>query len=125
MRADTMSTRKELTRKYKETPRPMGVYRIRNTINGKSLIGAARDVPAKLNSHRAQLRMNAHRNPELQRDWDTHGPDAFVFETLDLLKPSDEPGYDPTRDLRVLEELWVQKLQPFGEHGYNKPGRPG
>ena len=119
-----MSSRKELIRQYKETPRPMGVYRICNTRTGKSLIGAARDVPARLNRHRAQLGMKLHCNAELQRDWDTHGPDAFVFETLDLLKPPDEPGYDPTDDLRVLEDLWIQKLQPFGENAYNKPGRP-
>ena len=25
-------------REYKETPRPMGVYRVRNTVNGKSLV---------------------------------------------------------------------------------------
>jgi len=118
-----MPDRKELIRQYKETPRPMGVYCIRNSANGKALVGASRDVPGKLNSHRAQLRMKSHRNQQLQQDWDDFGPDAFVFETLDLLDPSDKPSYDPTEDLKVLEDLWLQKLQPFGDKGYNREGR--
>jgi hypothetical protein len=116
-----MADRKELIRQYKQTPRPMGVYCVRNLANGKALIGVARDVPGKLNSHRAQLRMQAHRNAALQADWNTFGSDAFAFETLDLLAPSPIPGYDPGDDLRTLEELWLQKLQPFGERGYNHP----
>ncbi|MBX3024242.1 GIY-YIG nuclease family protein [bacterium] len=102
----------------------MGVYCVRNTVNGKALVGVARDVPGKLNSHRAQLRMRAHRNPALQRDWDAFGADAFVFEALDLLTPTATPGYDPTDDLRLLEELWLEKLRPWDERGYNPPPRP-
>ena len=119
-----MTDRRTLIRQYKETPRPMGAYCVRNTVNGKALVGVARDVPGKLNSHRAQLRMHSHRNPALQQDWDAFGADAFAFETLDLLAPADAPGYDPTDDLRVLEDLWLDKLQPFGERGYNAPPRP-
>jgi hypothetical protein len=33
--------RKELIRQYKETPRPMGVYRVRNAQSGRSLVGAS------------------------------------------------------------------------------------
>jgi len=119
-----MTDRKALIRQYKETPRPMGAYCVRNVVNGKSFIGVARDVPGKLNGHRAQLRMHSHRNAELQQDWDAFGSEAFAFEVLDLLKPSEEPGYDPGDDLRVLEQLWLDKLQPFGERGYNAPPRP-
>ena len=118
-----MTDRKELIRKYKETPRPMGVYRIRNNANGKALVGSSRDITGKLNSHRAQLRMKVHRNEQLQQEWEEFGPDAFAFETLDLLEPSEEPSYDPTEDLRVLEDLWLQKLQPFGDRGYNRKSR--
>jgi len=102
--------RKEIIRKYKETPRPMGVYRVLNKTNGKTLLGTSRDLPAVLNRHRAQLRLNGHRNREMQRDWNEMGPDAFEFEILDTLSPSDSPDYDPKDDLRQLEELWVEKL---------------
>src|SRR5262245_43488811 len=54
-----------------------------------------------------------HENRELQKDWNEFGSDAFEFETLDLLKPSTEPGYDPNRDHRELEQLWIEKLSPI------------
>ena len=65
-----------------------------------------------LNRHRAQLGLGAHPNRKLQNDWNTLGPEAFDFAILDTLFPSDVPGYDPTDDLRALEELWIEKLAP-------------
>jgi hypothetical protein len=111
--------RKALVPDYKNTPRPMGVFRVRNTVNGKAFIGTARDLPGILNSQRAQLRMGSHMNRGLQRDWNEMGPDAFEFEVLDTLEPRDAPGYDPRDDLRALEALWLDRLQPYGERGYH------
>ena len=110
--------RKALIRKYKETPRQMGVYRISSTANGKALIAASRDLPAALNRHRAQLRMGVHPNRQLQADWNAFGDDAFSFETLDTLPPSDQPDYDPTDDLETLKKLWLKEASPSGEPGY-------
>ena len=62
--------RKEMVRQYKETPRPAGVFRVRHTPTGRTLIGSSADAPAMLNRIRAQLRMKGHPNRELQRDWD-------------------------------------------------------
>ncbi len=115
--------RKTRIREYKETPRPMGVYRVRNTVSGKSLIGSSVNLPAILNRHRAQLAMGLHANRALQKDWDEFGPQVFEFETLDTLKPPDQPGCDPSHDLRVLEEMWLEKLSPFNERGYTGDGR--
>jgi hypothetical protein len=97
----------------------MGVYRVRNTVNGKSFIGTARDLPGVLNSQRFQLSMGSHKNRALQQDWNDLGPDAFAFEVLDPLDPQDTPGYNPADDLRALEQLWLERLQPFGERGYH------
>jgi hypothetical protein len=99
----------------------MGVYRVRNTVTGKSLVGSSVDLPAMLNRQRAQLKMGAHSNRALQKDWSELGAEAFEFEILDTLKPPDQPGYDPTDDLRILEEMWLEKLSPFDERGYNAP----
>ena len=116
--------KKALIREYKESQRPMGVYQIRNTVNGKLLVGVSVDLPSILNRHRAELRMGGHRNLELQKDWAEFGPEAFEFEVLDTLTPPERPDYDPSDDLRALEELWLDKLSPFGGRGYNaKPKR--
>ena len=108
--------RKELIRKYKETPRPAGVYRVQHAPSGRALLGSSPDAPAMLNRIRAQLRMGGHPSRELQRDWESDGPDAFSFEVLDVLTPSESPDYDPTDDLRMLEELWLEKLGPLGTY---------
>lgn len=115
-----MNRKKELSRAYRETRRPMGVFRVRNTTDDRSLVGRSVDLPAILNRERAQLRLGAHRNVELQRDWNALGPDAFAFEVLDTLTPPDRPDYDPAEDLRVLEALWLERLEPYGERGYTR-----
>ena len=115
-----MTDRKELIRAYKEAPKPMGVVCIRNTVNGKSLVEATRNIPALFNRYRATLKFGAHTNKELAADWKTHGEQAFAFEVLDTLEPPDHPDYDPTTDLRVLQDLWLEKLQPFAPRGYNR-----
>jgi hypothetical protein len=116
--------RKALIREYKQGHRPMGVYGIRNTANGKVLVGAGKELPTQLNSHRARLGLGMHENAALQQDWNALGPKAFEFEILDTLAPSTEPDHDSTEDLRVLEKLWLEKLSPFGGRGYNPEPRP-
>lgn len=112
--------RKALIREYKERPRSMGVYQVRNRVDGKVLVGASVDLPAILNRNRAALRLRSHTNRALQNDWNTLGPDAFAFEVLDTLELPDDPDYDPGDDLRTLEALWMEKLSPFGERGYHR-----
>jgi hypothetical protein len=116
--------RKAMAREYKETPRPMGVFRVLCTANGKSLVGTSVDLPAMLNRQRAQLALGGHRLKALQRDWATHGEAAFRFEVLDTLEPKDEPGWEPAADLAVLEALWIEKLRSWGEGGYNRAPEP-
>ncbi len=114
-----MNRRKERIRQYKQAPKQMGVYRIHNTVNAKALVAAGRDVKARLNRHRAELKWGKHPNALLQADWNEYGAAAFVFETLDTLSPSDAPDYDPSEDLQELEALWVEKLQVFGAKSYS------
>ena len=107
-----MSSRDELVRQYKQARPVMGAYRILNTANGKMFIGASPDLRARLNRHVASLRLGSEPNRQLQQDYISFGADAFVFETLEVLEPLDDPGYDPAADLKVLERIWVAKLQP-------------
>ena len=115
--------RKARMREYKETPRPAGVYRVRNTATGKSLVGSTVDLPGMLNRQRFQLENGSHPDRELQSDWNELGSGAFEFEVLDRLEPKAEPAYDPTEDLRVLKEMWLQKLTVSGEPLYRQSRR--
>jgi len=120
-----MNDRKAKIREYKEMRHPVGVYRILNKVNGKSFVGSSVNIPAMLNRCRAQLGFGSHPNRILQQEWREYGPEAFEFEALETLDPSDDTAYDPAADLRVLEELWLEKLSPFGDRGYNKPPKGG
>jgi hypothetical protein len=112
--------RKALVRAYKETPRPMGIYRVRNLTDDRSLVGRSVNLPAALNRERTQLRFGGHPNEALQRDWNALGPDAFAFEILDTLAPPEGVDYDPADDLRVLEAMWLERLEPYGDRGYQR-----
>lgn len=114
-----MIDRKAAAREYKEARRPMGVYRVFNTANGKSFVGSAINLQAKLNAQRAQLEFGSHMNRALQEDWNRLGVEAFRFEILEELEPLDTPGYEPSKDLKLLEEIWVGKIEAAEEAGYN------
>ena len=117
-----MSDRKTLKQEYKDTPKPMGIYRILNRSNGKCLVGRSVNIPGLFNRERFMLKLGDHRNLPLQEDWKRFGADAFTFEVLeDLEAPDDSPDHNPKEDLVALEELWIEKLSPFGDKGYNKP----
>jgi hypothetical protein len=115
--------RKARVREYMENLPPAGIFRIRNTTSGRSLVGSAANLPGALNRHRFQLENGSHSDKELQADWKELGADAFTFETLDQLKPSEEPDYDPTEDLAVLKQMWIDKLADAGETLYRQSSR--
>ena len=124
-RAAGRADRKALVREYVETPRPAGVYGIRNTASGKTFLGSSANVPGILNRQRFQLENGSHPDKELQADWSKLGPGSFTFETLDLLTPSDDPGYDPTNDLKALKAMWLEKLAEAGASLYPRSRRDG
>ena len=107
--------RKEQIRRYKETPRPMGIFCVRNVVSRKALVGSSVDLPAMLNRQRFQLEHGSHPNRRLQNDWNALGADAFRFETLDALAPSQIPDRDPHGDLRALEEMWRDTISQTSE----------
>jgi group I intron endonuclease len=113
-------TRAELKRTYKETPRQAGIYHIKNSKTGKVLLGSSTNLHGPLNKHRFILSTGRHDNAALQNDWNQFGPDAFSFEILEIVKPSDDPSFCLEDELTLLEQIWLEKLQPFGEHGYNQ-----
>ena len=105
---------------YKLSHRPMGVFQIRNTTNDKVFVDSSTNVPGKINRHTFALKAGLHASKPLQADWNDLGELAFEFETLEPVEPRDDPNYDYTGDLQVLEGLWLEKLEPYGEKGYNE-----
>ena len=112
--------RKELIRQYKETPRPMGVFQIKNNRNGKLLLLKALNIPGIITRHQLELRRGMHRNRELQAEWNQYGEDAFSFEPLATIKPEEFPPEQWSAAVADLLQTWLEKLQPYGDAGYNK-----
>lgn len=115
-----MLNKTELKKNYQNSLQPMGIYQVKNNVNGKILIGSSKNLPGRLNRFKFSLKYGAESNKELMEDYNEYGEDNFSFEILDELKPKEDPDYDYTEDLKVLEEMWIDKLQPFGDKGYNK-----
>ena len=116
-----MKSRKELKEEYKQKAPEMGVFQIRNTKNGKRFIGSTTTLGTIWNSQKFQLELNGHPNKELQTDWNAMGADLFAFEILHTLKPNEDSTQNPREEVRALEQMTIEELQPFGERGYHKP----
>lgn len=113
--------RKEIIKNYKQMSTPMGVYQIKNLKNGKILVGSAKNLYARKNREMMSFSLKLCEIKELQEAWDELGDNGVVFEVVDTLEPKkDEPNYNYTKDLETLEELWLEKLQPYGDRGYNE-----
>ena len=112
--------KKQLKKDYQQEPRAIGVLLIRNNRNDKVFLAAGQDINGLLNRHRFQLEHHGHPNKQLQADWDSQGSQDFAFEIVDELRPNSS-NFDYRAEMKALEELWLDKLQPYGERGYNQP----
>jgi hypothetical protein len=111
--------RAELLQQYKEIKIEAGVYQIKNTLNGKVYVDGTPDLRS-LNGKTVTLNTGSHTNKLLQKEWAEFGQHAFVIEVLEILKPNDNQYVVLRDELKKLKEIWIEKLQPFGERGYHK-----
>ena len=118
MEQRSINRRKELIRQYKEIKIEAGVYQIKNTKNQKVFVTSTPNLKT-MNGKPMMLRGGVHKNKKLQEEWNKFGEEAFVFEVLEALKEKEEGYFDKTGELKELEKKWLEKLQPYGENGYN------
>jgi len=113
------SVRSMIKRMYKQNRPDMGVYQIRNTVNNRIYVGSTTNLEGIRNSRLFQLRMGkVVFSRELQKDLDRFGAESFEFSVLEVLENA-ETGTKSDRSLASLYVRWLEKLQPFGERGYN------
>jgi hypothetical protein len=114
--------RRQVKEDYKRTIQPMGIVQVKNLKNGRCFIMRSANTKGTINSLRFQLKMGAFAtNHELSRDWQALGEENFAIEVIDELALVDEPDHDYASELRALEDLWMEKLQPYGNRGYHRP----
>lgn len=108
----------ELKQFAKEIKTDAGVYQIKNNRNGKALVESTRNLKT-INGQQFQLELGSHTNKMLQQDWNECGKEAFTFEVLEVLDKEKMAPLDEQDALKKLKEQWLERLQPFGERGYN------
>lgn len=60
-----------------------GVYCIFNTITGKKYIGSSVNIYNRMHEHFHLLNKGEAHNPNLQKEWNENGKDAFKFQVLE------------------------------------------
>lgn len=61
----------------------IGIYMIKNSVNGKLYIGCSVDVNRRFNSHKNKLINGKHPNLHLQQSWNKYGQASFIFEIIE------------------------------------------
>ena len=115
-----MKTKNELKQEYKQMKFVMGVFQIRNTVNNKIFIDSSANINAKKNRHTLQLDVGSHPVTALQHDWKELGADKFVFETLGEVEQNETETVDYDKEIKMLEAMYLEDLQPYDDKGYNK-----
>jgi hypothetical protein len=114
-----VSERAELKRQYKQNRPDIGVYQIRNKINDRKFIDSSKNLEGSEKSRMFQLKMGKIVfSPGLQKDLNEFGANNFEFSVLEVL-PTPAQGDNVERLLMALKLQWQEKLQPFGDGGYN------
>jgi hypothetical protein len=111
--------KKALKLNYLQTPRPIGIFSVRNLVNEKVFVGKSENLDGIFNRTKFQLKANCHNQKDLQTDWNELGSEKFEFEVLEQLESRE--NLDIKKELEFLEDLWLEKLKPFGNCGYNEP----
>lgn len=89
-----------------------GIYKIRNSINGKFYIGSAVNILKRWNLHLHYLRRGEHHSQHFQRAFVKYGEAAFQLEVIETTLP--------TRSvLLAREQFYLDAFGPFKNFGYN------
>lgn len=82
--------------KYKKE---IGIYKIRNIVNGNVYIGQTRNCfQERYWYHNRSLKSKKHFNKNLQNDWNKYGENNFCFEVIEVL---------PVDKLNDREIFWI------------------
>jgi group I intron endonuclease len=81
-----------------------GIYCIKNLTNDKKYIGSSINVFKRKNRHFSELKNLKHKNIKLQRSFNKHGKDKFIFYVIELVEDKN--------DLIIREQYYIDKEKP-------------
>ena len=111
------SSRKAAIQEFKQRKTDRGIFAVRCHITGSVWVDSGMDLRAAENRIWASLRLgDVHTDKSLTTEFQTHGREAFTFETLEKL--AEDVAEMSIRDLlkekklHWLKELGARKLTP-------------
>lgn len=110
MSVPSPASTRELTRRYKESHPPMGVYVIRNVATGRVFVRASLNLDGAMNRDRFELGLKQHRHRVLMDEWLRYGAENFRFEVIDTIKKREDPAFDYQAELDAMLALWAEEL---------------
>ena len=107
-----MKSQKQIKEEYKFKKFKMGVFQIRNTVNGKIYVGSSLNLDAIWNRNKMELNFGNHRNSILQSEWKQFGERNFTYEILAEVVQKDEDKIDYNKEVKTLEAMFIAELEP-------------
>lgn len=107
--ARTDAQRRALARQARDAFPPMGVYLVRDGGSGRWRVEACRDVHARINRERFELRMGSHPDRELLAAW-RQDPQRIEFRVLEMVRERTDPEFDYQEELQLLAQLHREQL---------------
>lgn len=86
------------------------IYRIYNTVDGKSYVGQTKDYEARIKSHFQNLAGGRHDARKMQAAYKEYGSKSFFVEILETVS---------TKEADERERFWVAHFNSYKD-GYNK-----
>jgi hypothetical protein len=115
-----MINKKQVKEDYKSKKQPAGIFAVHNLPDNKMFIGTSKHLPSVLKRFEFTLTMGSFPFQNLIDDYKKHGKDNFEIKVLDELELKDETEQEIDRELKTLEEMWVEKLKKESVSFYNK-----
>ncbi len=97
-----MKSQKQIKEEYKFKKFKIGVFQIRNTVNGKVYASSSLNLDAIWNRNKMDLNFGNHRNSALQNEWKQFGAGNFTYEILAEVVQKDEDKVDYNKEVKTL-----------------------
>ncbi|HKV59521.1 MAG TPA: GIY-YIG nuclease family protein, partial [Ktedonobacteraceae bacterium] len=88
----------------RDLPAAPGIYAIINRVNQHVYVGSAKSLLHRKQHHFRDLKAGNHKNPHLQRAFNSYGSDAFLFVVLEPV--------EHVENLLVREQHYIDTLNP-------------